>query len=125
MGLDWPRFVVAEEHGWVIGVGQIKLHGDGTRELASLAIVPEWQSAGIGSVLVWTLMARAPGSLYLRCASHNEGYYQRFGFRTLSFAEMPPSHRRIYRVVNGMMRVVKLIAKSPDELLIMGRDLGR
>jgi len=123
MGLHWQRFIIAEERGQVVGVGQIKPHGDGSEELASLAIVPERQSAGIGSVLMWTLMARAPGTLYLRCASHNEGYYRRFGFRALSLAEMPPSHRRIFRVANGMMRIANLFTKDPERLFIMGRNL--
>ena len=37
--LGWPRFLVAEDGGRVVGVAQIKPHGDGSRELASLAVV--------------------------------------------------------------------------------------
>ena len=41
LGLDWRRFVVAvDEEGAVIGCGQVKPHGDGTRELASIAVAP-------------------------------------------------------------------------------------
>jgi N-acetylglutamate synthase-like GNAT family acetyltransferase len=40
MNLRWPNFVVAEEDGEVIGMGQVKSHGDGSRELASIAVVP-------------------------------------------------------------------------------------
>ena len=125
MGLHWQRFIVAEELGQVLGVGQIKPHSDGTLELASLAIVPERQSAGIGSALMWTLLARAPGRLYLRCASHNEGYYQRFGFRTLTDAELPPSHRRIYRVANTMIRFISLFSNDSERMHIMGRNLPK
>jgi N-acetylglutamate synthase-like GNAT family acetyltransferase len=123
MGLAWQRFVVAEAYSQVIGVGQIKPHGDGTLELASLAIIPERQSTGIGSALMWTLLARAPGPLYLRCASHNVGYYRRFGFRTLTVAEMPSSHRHIYRAVNAVVNMINLIASNPERLHIMGRNL--
>ena len=51
MALDWRRFlVVVDEQHRVIGCGQVKPHADGTRELASLAVVPEWQRQGIGTV---------------------------------------------------------------------------
>jgi N-acetylglutamate synthase-like GNAT family acetyltransferase len=124
LGLHWQRFIVAEEAGQVIGVGQIKPHDDGTLELASLAIVPERQSAGIGGALMWTLLARAPGPLYLRCASHNEAYYLRFGFRTLAYAEMPPSHRRVYRLANILIAVINRFSRDPERLHIMGRNLS-
>jgi N-acetylglutamate synthase-like GNAT family acetyltransferase len=82
MGLNWRRFVVAEEVGRVVGAGQIKVHGDGTYELASIAVVPERQGAGVGSVIVQTLISRHEvrcdahhgGDLYLYCALRNESY---------------------------------------------------
>jgi len=41
MGLDWQHFVVAvHEHGVRIGCAQLKVHKDGSRELASVAVVP-------------------------------------------------------------------------------------
>jgi N-acetylglutamate synthase-like GNAT family acetyltransferase len=39
MGLKWPRFIVVEEAGSILGIGQVKPHRDGTLELASLAVV--------------------------------------------------------------------------------------
>src|SRR6266540_3252707 len=65
-GLDWPRFLVAEESGGLIGVGQVKPHRDGSREVASIAVVPEWQGRGVGAAIVRGLVARENGVLHLR-----------------------------------------------------------
>ena len=40
--LDWRRFIVAEdENGSVVACVQVKPHGDGSRELASLVVLPQ------------------------------------------------------------------------------------
>ena len=121
MALDWPRFIVAELDGDVVGIGQIKVLGDGARELASLAVLPAHQGTGVGGALVWTLISRTPGPLYLRCASHNEGYYHRFGFMTLTPEQMPPSLRRMYRIVNPLVGVYNWVTGGCERMLIMGR----
>src|ERR1700687_5500393 len=101
MSLDWPNFVMAEEDGAIVGVGQVKVHGDGSRELASIAVVPARQGQGIGRALIKTLIAREPGVvLHLTCRSDLERYYQRFGFRTLAAAEYPPYFRRMVPLIN-------------------------
>jgi N-acetylglutamate synthase-like GNAT family acetyltransferase len=67
MSLQWPNFVVAEEGGAIVGVGQVKAHGDGSRELASIAVAPARQGEGIGRALIEALLAREPGTLHLTC----------------------------------------------------------
>jgi amino-acid N-acetyltransferase len=121
LALDWPRFVVAESGGEVAGIGQVKVLRDGAPELASLAVLPEYQGAGVGGALVWTLISRTSGPIYLCCASHNEGYYRRFGFVTLAPAQMPPSLRCIYRVVNPLVGLYNRLTRDNEQLLIMGR----
>ena len=49
LALHWPRFVVAESQGQVVGVGQVKVHADGAPELASLAVLPQLQGSGAGT----------------------------------------------------------------------------
>ncbi len=102
MSLDWKRFIVAEDDGRVAGVGQIKPHGDGSRELASIAVIPERQGQGIGSEIIRTLVARDTehGTLYLTCRQQLETYYARFGFSRIERNEMPPYFRRITRIAN-------------------------
>src|SRR4030042_334681 len=64
MSLDWHRFVVVEDNGETICIGRITPHCDGTRELASLAVIPSRQGQGIGSEIIRTLLAKETGVLY-------------------------------------------------------------
>ena len=117
MSLKWPNFVMAEEDGAIVGVGQVKVHGDGSRELASIAVVPARQGQGIGSALIKTLIAREPGVvLHLTCRSDLERYYQRFGFRTLAAAEYPPYFRRMVPLINLVAGLFKM------RILVMRRE---
>jgi amino-acid N-acetyltransferase len=114
--LDWRRFLLAQWGQDVIGVGQVKPHADGSRELASIAVVPEWQGQGVGGALVRALMARETGPLYLMCNAHRESYYQRFGFRRLGIAAMPAYFRRIGR----MAPLIRLLTLNRVGVVVMG-----
>ena len=117
MSLKWPNFLVAEEDGLTVGVGQVKRHGDGSPELASLAVVPDRQGQGIGSALVRQLMARHEGEfLYLTCRSQLQGYYERFGFRRLQRADFPPYFARLIPTINAIGRLYRM------RILVMGRN---
>lgn len=100
LNLDWRRFIVAEEESQIVGIGQIKPHGDDTRELASLAVIPSRQGQGIGTALVRALLQDSTPPLYLTCRTRLTSYYVRFGFVLLQPAEMPPYYRRLSRLVN-------------------------
>jgi N-acetylglutamate synthase-like GNAT family acetyltransferase len=105
MSLNWPNFVVAEDEGAIVGVGQVKTHKDGSRELASIAVIPARQGQGIGSALILTLLAREPEAvLHLTCRHELEGYYRRFGFHVLARSDYPKYFRRIVPLVNTLMR---------------------
>lgn len=107
MALDWRRFlVVVGEQGQVIGCGQVKPHADGTRELASLAVVPEWQRQGIGTSIVMRLLAENPLPLYLTCRASLQTYYEKFGFQIVHPADMPPYFHRIWTIFNAFGRVL-------------------
>ena len=123
MSLDWRRFVIAEDSGdpepsrRIVGIGQIKPHGDGSRELASIAVIPSRRGQGIGSEIIRALLAQEQGALYLTCREQLESYYARFGFRRVPRDEMPPYFRRIIRVVNifaPIMRGVRIIVMKRD-----------
>ena len=95
LNLQWPNFMVAEEDGEMVGMGQVKSHGDGSRELASIAVAPSRQGQGIGSAIITALLAReADTVLHLSCRRELEGYYERFGFKRLEPASYPPYFRR-------------------------------
>jgi N-acetylglutamate synthase-like GNAT family acetyltransferase len=99
MGLDWRRFVVAvNAEGQVVGCGQVKLHGDGSRELASLAVHPDWRLRGVARAIIEHFIAAFPGELYLMCRAEICPIYEKFGFRNLQDQEMPRYFRRILRL---------------------------
>jgi len=121
--LRWQRFLVAEDRGRVIGAVQIKPHGDGSRELASLAVVPEVQGQGVGSALVRALLATEGGMVYLTCADRLESYYTRFGFRRLEPPEMPRYFRRLSRLTRALAAVLRLFGQH-WRILVMAREQG-
>lgn len=105
MSLDWPNFVIAEENGAIFGLGQVKAHGDGSQELASIAVVPARQGQGIGSAIIEALLAREPRAvLHLTCRRELEGFYERFGFVRLPPAQYPPYFRRLIPIINLIVR---------------------
>jgi N-acetylglutamate synthase-like GNAT family acetyltransferase len=116
MSLHWPNFVVAEQDGEIVGVGQVKAHGDGSRELASIVVVPARQGSGIGSAVIGALLARNPGVLHLTCRRELQGYYERFGFRRLDRAEFPPYFARMIPLVNLIGRFAGV------QILVMRRE---
>jgi len=116
MSLEWPNFVVAEDGGAIVGIGQVKAHGDGSRELASLAVVSARQGEGIGGAIIKTLLAREHGIVHLTCRRQLQGYYERFGFRRLEAAEFPPYFKRMIPIINVVARLVG------TQILVMQRE---
>jgi len=105
MNLQWPNFLVAEEDGEMVGMGQVKSHGDGSRELASIAVVPKKQGEGVGTTVIKALLAREAGVvLHLSCRRELEGYYERFGFRRVEPAAYPQYFRRTTWMANLITR---------------------
>ena len=116
MSLNWPNFLMAEKDGAVVGIGQVKTHRDGSRELASLAVVPARQGQGVGSALIKALLAREHGLVHLTCRSQLQGYYDRFGFRRLEAAEFPPYFKRMIPIINMVARLIG------TQILVMQRE---
>jgi amino-acid N-acetyltransferase len=117
-GLAWERFLVAvDQNGNVIGCGQIKPHSDGTRELASIAVTPEYRHQGIASALIEQLLAKSTGELYLMCRSSLGPFYERFGFQPAEGEDLPPYFKRMKRLA----RLIKSLDKNGETLLVMKR----
>jgi N-acetylglutamate synthase-like GNAT family acetyltransferase len=116
MSLDWKRFVVAvDDRDEMLGCGQIKPHGHDVLELASIAVYPEHQGKGIGRAIIENLLQNSPRPLYLMCESANGPLYEKFGFREISYGEMPRYFQRISRVAG----LVTTLARREERLLIM------
>jgi len=95
--LDWRRFVVAADGERIVGTGQVKGHRDRSRELASIAVIAEYQHRGIASQIIRELLAREDGKIFLVCRAQLETFYQQFGFRRADKDEMPTYFRRMHR----------------------------
>jgi N-acetylglutamate synthase-like GNAT family acetyltransferase len=117
MNLQWPNFVVAEEDGEMVGMGQVKSHGDGSRELASIAVRPKRQAQHIGTAVIKALLAREEGVvLHLSCRRELEGYYERFGFRRVERAAYPLYFRRALSLVKPIVGLFGI------HLIVMRRE---
>jgi amino-acid N-acetyltransferase len=119
MDLKWQNFVLAvdEDTHAIVGAGQVKQHRDGSFELASILTVPAYQGRGVASHVIEHLLRQHSGELYLTCLSGLGPFYERFGFREIGPAEMPPYFRRIQRLVSTLTQ----IARQGQRLLVMKR----
>jgi N-acetylglutamate synthase-like GNAT family acetyltransferase len=119
-GLDWQRFlVVVSPDGELLGCGQIKLHGDGSRELASIAVQEQFRGMGIARVVIEALLgqdSRRP--LYLMCRARLGTLYSKFGFHAIEMDDMPPYFRKIKQVE----RIFNSKTRPDDRLLVMKLD---
>jgi amino-acid N-acetyltransferase len=117
MNLHWPNFLVAEQEGATVGIGQVKSHNDGTRELASMVVVPERRGHGVGGAIIERLIADHPGQvLHLTCRLQLRGYYERFGFKAIAKEDYSPYFRRLMPIANFFGTIFG------QRILVMRRD---
>ena len=130
LGIHWQHFLVAEDgartfgSGRIVGIGQIKVHGDGSRELASIATVPDRQGEGIATAIINELLAvdeaTGTGVLHLTCRAPMEPFYRRFGFRPVEHpAEMPAYFRRLMRAARVFYAVGRLFGNRDTGLVMV------
>jgi N-acetylglutamate synthase-like GNAT family acetyltransferase len=116
LGLDWKRFVVAVNgRDEMIGCGQLKPHGQDILELASIAVYPEQQGKGVARLIIEHLLKDSPRPLYLMCESSLGPFYEKFGFQTISYEEMP----RYFQRMSKLAGLVTSLARREERLLIM------
>jgi amino-acid N-acetyltransferase len=117
--LDWRRFILAvDQSGKIIGCGQVKPHAGGLQELASLAVLPEWRGKGVARNIIEYLIQQYPGTLYLTCRASLGPLYQKFGFHSVQYEEMPVYYRRLSRLANLFNRLFHL----SEHLLVMRKN---
>ena len=116
LDLDWKRFVVAVNDRYeMIGCGQLKPHGKEIVELASLAVYPAYRGMGVARELIEYLLKDSPRPLYLMCESSLGPLYEKFGFRGISFEEMP----RYFQRISKLAGLVTTLARREEHLLVM------
>ena len=116
MDLDWRRFVVAvDAQDQIIATGQIKAHRNDIHELASIAVIPDYRGQGLARAIIEHLLKDSPRPLYLTCISSLESLYQRFGFVSLPYEEMPRYFQRLTKLASLMF----MFASGNERLLVM------
>ena len=106
-GLKWPRFVIAAgDDGQFLGCAQLKPHGDGSIELASLAVEEHFRGKGIARALIEHLLTDCPRPLYLTCRAELGPLYQRFGFRSVGMSDaLSPRYHRLRKIFDIFHRL--------------------
>jgi len=89
-GLDWPRFVVAVDDGKIVGAVQLRTHPDGSQELASLVVAPQFRGRGVAARLIEARLADAAGRVLVITGRKHAAYYQRWGFQRVRPLASPP-----------------------------------
>lgn len=126
--VQWPNFIVAVARAGeaapaqIVGVGQIKPHGDGSRELASIAVLPAYQSRGIAAALIHTLLGGECGPVYLYCGNTMPAYYARFGFVEVEANALPRAIARWFRLGKRAVALISLLPGEAHTLHAMRRD---
>lgn len=120
--LHWERFLVAEENGSVVGIRQVKIHPQGTREVASGFVLPEYRSQGISARLMNELLAREKGPLYSLVDQKWLPYYEQFGFRRVSVHELPSDFRKEYRIGKIVTSLISLFRKDKIRIIPLKRE---
>jgi amino-acid N-acetyltransferase len=120
--LHWNRFLVAEEKGRVVGIRQVKVHGGGTREVASGVVLPGYRRRGTSAELMRAVLARERGPLYLMCDEKWARYYERFGFCRGAPAELPPDFRKEYRIGRIVTSILSLFVRRRLRIIPMKRN---
>lgn len=120
--LDWRRFLVADEHGIVVACAQVRVHGRGSRELASVAVVPSHRGRGLGRAIAEAAIAREPvRPLYLYTESRTEAFWQGLGFSPIEGADVPPDLRTALRIGRLATAVYALLVRRRMRIVAMRR----
>lgn len=118
--LHWVNFIIAESvSGEVLGCGQIKPHRDGSRELASIYVVPEARGRGVARKIIEELLSKEMPPLWLICQRSLTDLYRGLGFQEVEeLAQLPVNLRR-------MKRLIRIFSgrRSGDILAVMRWDV--
>lgn len=120
--LHWEHFLIAEENGKIVGIRQVKVHKEGTREVASGFVLPQYRRQGISAQLMNAILARESGQLYLMCRDKRTYYYEPFGFRQLAVDELPADFRKEYRIGRIITSLLSLFSKDKVRIVPMKRE---
>jgi len=120
--LHWQNFLVAEDDGKLVGIRQVKVHKQGTREVASGFVLPEYRRRGISAQLMNGLLARETGPLYTMVNPKRAAYYEKFGFRPVEVSQLPADFRKEYRIGRIVTTLLSLFRKEKIRIVPLERE---
>ncbi len=120
--LKWQNFLVAEQDGKVVGIRQVKVYEDGTREIASGFVLPEYRRQGISAQLMKALLARETGPLYTMVNEKRAPYYEEFGFRRVDVNQLPSDFRKEYRIGRIVTTLMSIFSKERIRIIPLKRE---
>ncbi len=120
--LHWEHFLVAEENGQIIGIRQVKIHSQGTREIASGFVLPEYRRRGVSARLMEELFARERGPLYTMIDEKWAPYYEQFGFQRVTMNQLPPDFHKEYRIGKTITSLISIFRKDKIRIIPMKRE---
>ena len=117
--LDWRHFITAwSRDKQFIGCGQIKIHRDGTPELASIAVESAYRGQGVARAIIERLLKDYSGRrLYVFCPQSLQEMYKKFGFALCPKKEVPA----YLRTAGFSFRLLHLFFPKTDKMIVMVR----
>lgn len=89
---DVQEFWVAERDGAILGCGALHVLWEDLGEIRTLAVHPDTRGQGVGGALVGALIeqARQLGLRRIFVLTFEEGFFARYGFRTIEGTPVSP-----------------------------------
>ena len=120
--LHWEHFLVAEANGKIVGVRQVKVHAQGTREVASGFVLPEYRNQGISALLMNELLAREHGPLYSMIDQKWLRYYEQFGFQRVVADQLPSDFHKEYWIGRIITSLISLFRRDKLRIIPLKRE---
>jgi amino-acid N-acetyltransferase len=105
--------LLKDARGQVLGCIAVHQHSATIAEVFSLAVLPDAQGRGLGKHLMETCIerARSQGIEQLWLATHKSGYFEKFGFRSISFWQLP---------ISILVTKLKQLFQRPPQVWVTG-----
>jgi N-acetylglutamate synthase-like GNAT family acetyltransferase len=121
--LDWHRFLVADAEGAVVACAQVRIHGRGSRELASVAVTEARRGAGVGRAISEAAIARErTRPLYLFTERGTVAFWRKFAYREVEDPDVPADMRGALRIARVATKVVSVLMRRQIRIVVMRRD---
>lgn len=121
--LRWQNFLVAELDNHIVGIRQVKIHKQGTREVASGFVLPDYRRQAISARLMNELLARERGPLYTMVNEKRAPYYAAFGFRQEAVHRLPRDFMLEYLLGRIVTTLMALLARERVRIIPMKKKI--